>query len=172
MTTELTKEIVEQLLAYDPETGEFRWRVSRGNVAAGSVAGHLQVNGYLRVSVFYRRYLAHRLAFLLMTGQWPPEQVDHKDGDPSNNRWENLRAVTHSENMHNQKRAHRNNGASGFLGVSPSTHSKKNPWRAAIRLENKQRHLGYFTTAEEAYAAYMAAKRELHPAYIHKEEEE
>jgi hypothetical protein len=167
--SELTKEIVEQLLAYDPETGEFRWRVSRGSVAAGSVAGYLRVDGYLRVAVFNRRYLAHRLAFLLMTGQWPPEQIDHKDGDPSNNRWENLRAATHSENMHNQKRAHRNNVAFGFLGVSPSVGNKKNPWRAAIRLEGKLRHLGYFYTPEEAHAAYIAAKRELHPAYIHEE---
>ena len=167
--SELTKEVVEQLLAYDPETGEFRWKVSRGTASAGRRAGCNNGRGYTHIRLLRKNRYAHRLAFLLMTGRLPLEQIDHKDGDRANNRWENLRVVTATENQQNRKQAQRNN-ASGFLGVTACTNSKKNPWAARIIVGYKKLHLGVFLTPEEAHAAYLAAKRELHPAYIHKEE--
>lgn len=105
-----------------------------------------------------RRYLAHRLAWLIMTGEWPATEVDHRDTDPGNNAWTNLRLATRSQNMQNRRAAGRNS-ATGVLGVSPC----RSRYRAVIKTSGRIRHLGVFATVEAAEAAYLAAKVELHP---------
>src|ERR1043166_2099295 len=107
---------LRELLRYDAETGEFRWekRMSR-SVRAGDVAGVTDRDGYRRITIAGRIYPAHRLAWLYMTGTWCSVLVDHRDGDPSNNRWDNLRRATVSQNNAN-RRLHRNNKC-GFKGV-------------------------------------------------------
>ncbi|WEL95620.1 HNH homing endonuclease [Xanthomonas phage vB_XooS_NR08] len=88
--SDLTFEDVDKLLAYEPETGVLTWKVFRGYTAkAGSVAGCLDKTvGYIQVWANGKRYLAHRLAWLLHTGAWPIQHLDHIDGNPSNNRIE------------------------------------------------------------------------------------
>jgi hypothetical protein len=90
-------------------------------------------------------------------GVWPTGEIDHLDGDPSNNRIENLRDSTHLVNMQNRRRA--NIGSkTGVLGVKP--HGKR--FRATIETDRRGRHLGVFDTVEAAHAAYVAAKRIIH----------
>lgn len=158
MKTLPSYEQVSKLLAYDPDTGVLTWRSSRGGVRAGAVAGRLKRNGYVEIGVLGRLLQAHRLAWLLETGAWPTGEIDHLDGSPSNNRISNLRDVTHSANQQNLKRAQSNN-SSGFLGVS----SCKGSWKAQIGVGGKPRHLGTFDSPEAAHAAYIEAKRKLHP---------
>ena len=92
-----------------------------------------------------------------MNGEWPPEDVDHINGVKDDNRWKNLRQVSTSVNMQNQKQAHKCN-ASGMLGVTLN-HGK---WRARIRINKKEIYLGNFCDKESAYEAYLKAKKRLH----------
>ena len=87
------------LLAYDPSSGHFTWRVRRGRAAAGKQAGYPQSRGYIQIGVRGSLYLAHRLAWLYMTGEWPVAEIDHRDGVINNNKWENLRPATRPENQ-------------------------------------------------------------------------
>lgn len=151
---------VRELLDYEPDTGIFRWRARRGRVQAGSVAGSPAVRGYVSISVDNVLYRAHRLAFVCMDGRWPRGDVDHIDGDVSNNRYANLREASRSENMQNQRRALANNKSSGLLGVS--LHKQTGRWQARITLSGKDHFLGRFDTPEMAHSAYLAAKRQIH----------
>lgn len=158
-TPTLTAERLRELLDYDPETGRFTWRVRRGPVPAGGKAGgRPDGSGYSQIRVDGRLHLAHRLAWLYMTGDQPPVEVDHRDTDPMNNRWSNLRASTRSGNNQNVRRARRNN-SSGYLGVSP----RDGRWLAQIHANGKKRWLGLFDTPELAHGAYLKAKAALHP---------
>src|SRR3990167_3456923 len=155
----LTTERLREVLHYDPETGECTWLSSPKNRArAGRVAGSIMKIGYREISIDGRHYLAHRLVFFYMTGKWPADQVDHKNGDPLDNRWRNLRNASCAQNQHNQRR-HRTN-TSGFKGVGFDKNS--NRWRARIRANGKRYWLGVFDTAEAAHAAYSAKSNELH----------
>jgi len=146
-----------ELLRYDSETGEFRWlkRVSRGTHIY-DVAGTVQVGGYRKIAIKGKNYLAHQLAWFYMTGKWCPTIIDHRDGDPSNNRWENLRRATQSQNCANRRR-HKNN-ACGFKGV---TRMRSGRWKAIIYKKARKHDLGLFATPQEAHAAYVAAARKL-----------
>jgi hypothetical protein len=143
------------LLAYDPETGDFWWRVKplKGRVQAGDIAGSEFKGGYWGVRIKQAKYPAHRLAWFYVHGRWPEHDIDHINGDRMDNRIANLRDVPRSVNLQNQRRAKAHN-ALGVLGV------RKRGNRYAARIDNA--HLGYFDTPEEAHAAYVAAKREMH----------
>jgi hypothetical protein len=156
----LTQERLKELLSYDPETGVFVWltRPSK-SIKIGNVAGVFRRDGYHQIQIGGAKFRAHRLAWLYMTGTFPPNDIDHIDRNPANNRFANLRAVTKSENHHNRKMHCTNK--SGFKGVSYLKCRKK--WRASIRLNNVQKHLGYFSIPEEASAAYLAAQKIYHP---------
>ena len=78
-TQDLIAERLRELLSYEPETGVFRWRVSRGPAVAGSVAGSLTTYGYIKIKVDGRFYRAHRLAWIYVHGVWPSKDLDHKD---------------------------------------------------------------------------------------------
>jgi len=149
-------ERIRELLAYDPLTGMFIWRVSPSrNTPAGSVAG-ADCDGYRLIRVDGGRYKAHQLAWLYMTGEWPSCQVDHKDTDRSNNSWENLRLATTSQNKANMgKRA---DNTSGYKGVRWYPQTKR--WVAQIGFQGRSKTIGYFPTPEDAHAAYcQEAKR-------------
>lgn len=155
----LTADYVRNLFDYDPESGVFRHRTTRSSRAlAGAVAGCLD-DRYVRIGIDGRIYSAHRLAFLWVTGQWPVYAVDHVDGDGSNNRWSNLRDVSPRVNAQN-KRAAMSNNKTGFLGVFKR--GDKPNYKAQIKADGKLIYLGTFATAEDAHAAYLAAKRKLH----------
>lgn len=151
------------LLAYDTATGIFTWKVARGCAAKGSPAGAPLGNGYIGIRVDGVRYLAHRLAWLLIHGEWPKGEVDHINGSRYDNRIENLRDVPRSLNQQNQARAQASN-STGALGVSKA--DAKGRFRARIFTNGKERHLGTFKTVEEASRAYVSAKRQLHPGGV------
>lgn len=156
---ELTAERLRELLSYDPSTGIFRWNVSRGGpYCAGKTAGTPHCKGYVSITLLGKSYLAHRLAWLYVHGQWPEEQIDHVNGVRNQNNIDNLRKATPAEQQQNL--TIRKNNKSGYAGVSWS--AKKQRWAAHIRVNKKSKYLGYFDTAEEAAGAYKKAKAEHH----------
>lgn len=159
-TANLTAARLRELLDYSPSTGLFTWRVQRSNVAKGAVAGTLKSDGYLQIGIDGRLYIAHRLVFLHLYGELPKADVDHINGDILDNRIENLRDVPRLLNMQNLRKAQRNN-RTGFLGVSLT---RDGTFTARIRNPgaSNTRTIGTFKTAEEAHAAYVAAKRLVH----------
>lgn len=153
----LTSERLRQLVHYDPETGIFTRKEDRGGHKAGEVMGSVSHRGYMKIGVDMRRYYAHRLAWLYMHGEMP-KVVDHINGNTLDNRIANLRNVSQAENLQNITRPSRNS-TSGMLGV----YKKRRKWASALSLNNRTVRLGYFETKEAAYAAYVEAKRRLHP---------
>jgi len=159
MTKNMTAEVAREILNYEPETGLFRWRVDRGNGhRANDLAGRMNSNGYWVVGFKQYPLLAHRLAWLYMTGEWPHFNVDHINGDRCDNRWANLRDGSGSINAQNVRRAQRNNNSSGLLGVT----QRQGRWEAQIKSQGAKRYLGSFGSPEDAHAAYVDAKRRLH----------
>lgn len=110
-----TQEVLKTYYTYCPLTGVFTRILANGhNSKVGEVAGYYD-NGYLKISLCGRQYKGHRLAFLYMTGTMP-EVIDHIDGNPSNNRWDNLREASVAENQYNAKV--RKDNVTGVKGVS------------------------------------------------------
>jgi hypothetical protein len=150
---------VSALLDYNADTGVFRWKVRRPNAEAGSIAGSARPDGYWKVSVGGKSYLAHRLAWLFITGEPPTGVIDHANGDKLDNRASNLRDVSQETNMHNQRGVHKSN-TSGYRGVSWNKSTLK--WTAFISVKGKSKYLGQFPTPELAHEAYVTAKRATH----------
>lgn len=155
--SDLTAKVLRALLHYDPVTGAFTWAAGVGNRRAGQAAGTPDGLGYLRVMIDKRNYRLHRLALLYVHGEWPPQQVDHINGNRSDNRFANLRAATPALNSENQRRA-KSDSLLGLLGVSRC----RKLYFARIKVAGKGFHLGSYATAEAAHAAYIDAKRVLH----------
>jgi hypothetical protein len=171
----LTSDIARTILDYCPDSGVMHWRLrsvdfsidGKNSAAsqqaawngrfAGKVAGYIDKQGYWSLHIFHRRYRAPRVAWLIMTGEWPAGDIDHINLNRSDDRWSNLRVATESENMANRL-APRNN-TSGFKGVSFDRKTKK--WRAKITKNYSHHYLGAFDTPEAACAAYSKAAHEL-----------
>lgn len=143
-------------LSYDPVTGEFRrTREVSSNARVGSIAGALHRNGYRYIGLRGRSYRACRLAWLYMTGSWPVALVDHANCDTADDRWENLREATNSQNAANARL--RRDTRTGFKGVKRLGRK----WQARIGGSGQQ-HLGTFDTAEEAHDAYLEAAQRIY----------
>jgi hypothetical protein len=113
----ITRAQLRELLRYNRKTGEFRWlRRLTTSAHIGEIAGAVNNQGYRRITIKGQPYLAHHLAWLYVKGKWCQRVIDHQDGDPSNNRWSNLRSATRSQSNAN-RRIQRNN-ACGLKGVS------------------------------------------------------
>lgn len=153
----LTQERLKELLQYDPLTGVFTWLISRGGMYKGSSAGRVGTSGHIEISLFSNRHQAHRLAFLYMIGRFPLEETDHINRKPSDNRWVNLREVTHKQNKENLNL--QKNNTSGHIGVSWSVERGK--WQAYIKHQGERIPLGRFTNLEDAIAARKEAERSL-----------
>jgi hypothetical protein len=151
----LTQQRLMQAYHYDPETGLFRRIGSKGPERIGTIP-KVKGNGYLNIGLDYNVYRAHRLAWLYVHGSWPDGQIDHINGDKLDNRISNLRVATTSQNKQNMRKA-RSDSRSGLIGAT--WYSKYGKWRAAIQVDGKKRHLGYFDTAEEAHKAFIEQKR-------------
>jgi len=143
----VTAERLRELLTYDPKTGIFRDR-------DGALIGAVYRDGYWRIYIDGRPYRAHRLAWLYQKGEWPPNEIDHRDLDRANNRWTNLRAAANGQN-HANTRARVDNQ----LGVKGVRLGPDGKFLARIRIDHKERHLGSFPTIEAASAAYAAAAK-------------
>jgi hypothetical protein len=143
----LTAERLRELMTYHPETGLFTYliRRPRSRIVPGTVrAGSLDSCGYPCLDIDGKRYKAHRLAWLWMTGSWPEPEIDHRNGDPSDNRWVNLREATSQQNKRNR---------AGVAGVSFDKSRSRGQWMARV----SGRTIGRFSTREEALAARQAA---------------
>lgn len=155
---ELTNKRLKQLVEYDPESGRF-YRVGRAGVKGGPVNSvPNKAVGYRYMRVDGRRYMAHRIAWLYMTGRWPVADIDHINGDRADNRFVNLREATRSENCQNRPIASTNR--SGLRGVS--WHRASHKFVSRITVNGRRFDLGYFHTAQEAHSAYLKAKAEKH----------
>lgn len=155
----ITVERVRELLHFEPTTGVFTWRVSSNGVVGGRVAGNTS-HGYVRITVAGCACLGHRLALFYVHGIWPNGEIDHINGEKSDNRIENLRDVTCAANVQNKRRANANNVSFGMLGVTFD--KKKGRIVAQIGHRGKHIFLGRFDSPEVAHAAYISAKRQLH----------
>ena len=155
----LTHDQAANSFTYDPETGVLvRKDDGTNRVQArfiGVPVGTLDDNGYLGLKFQSKTYRVHQVAVLLMTGHWP-EYVDHINGKRTDNRWSNLRESTQKENVRNQWREG---------GPLMGTTKRGKKWSAQIRVDGKIRALGTYATEVEAHAAYVAAKKELHPEW-------
>jgi hypothetical protein len=154
---DLNADVVRELLDYEPETGLFRWKKSRRRrTKVGAIAGGLHVDGYMQIKL--KEYgccpFLHRLAFLIMTGDWPKGEVDHIDGVRTNNVWNNLRDTCRTENMCNRKLG--SNNRSGIFGVSYLEGS--NYWRCRITINKKEIQLGKFDNLLDAASARKSAE--------------
>jgi hypothetical protein len=157
---DLTAQQVRELFDYNSETGVLTRRTRvKGSNGLGKQAGWTDDEGYWRVCVNGRNYLVHRLAWLYVYGAMPPKLVDHINGDPSDNRISNLRLADHALNNQNNRRAKSTKKSGTLIGVKWS----QNRWVARISVDGKQQHIGRFQTEQEAHAAYVEAKRRLHP---------
>jgi hypothetical protein len=153
----LTAEQLRELLDYDPNTGEFVWRVATTNcVKAGQRAGSVAALGYVHIGLVGKTFRAHRLAWLYIHGEWPAKDLDHINGDKRDNRIANLRLATRPQNCANMG-PHKGN-KSGVKGVSWCTRDKR--WIAGIRINGKRKHLGSFSSIADAAAVYERAASE------------
>lgn len=160
----LHPDVLRKLLRYEPETGKLFW-LARDREYFETTLAHAVWNkkypgkeaftcvsklGYIYGCFFGKSYLAHRVIWAMQTGAWPKEQIDHIDRDKSNNKIENLRESSISQNGAN--RTSKPNSSSGYLGVYWSKQEKK--WIASIRKGGKRFHLGRFDCEEDAARAY------------------
>lgn len=149
----LTQSQLKNCLDYSRSTGVFVWKTGK---RAGQKAGSVGDHGYRRIQINGKRYLAGRLAYLYVEGEWPPEEIDHMNGDEDDNRWCNLRAASRSENAIN--RGVQSNNKFGMRGVS--WHKGMQKWCANIKIKGKQIYLGSFFYHQDAIHARWKAERE------------
>lgn len=156
-----TAEMIRRHLSYDPSTGIFTRRIGNRQWKVDQVSGCLEPDGYIRITIGQMANRAHRLAWLYTYGEFPKGDIDHINGNRSDNRISNLREVTRAANCQNRRVSKK---GTGFLGVSKTLSGKKFKARISKTIDGKlvNFYLGYFDTPQEAYAAYLAKKRQIH----------
>lgn len=149
----------ELLDSFEYKDGNLYWKILKKRVNAGQLAGTKQKTGYFQIQLNQKFMYVHRAIFLMHYGHLP-KFIDHIDGNPSNNKIENLREATAAQNSWNQKFK---GSASGFKGVTWNKQDKK--WQPQIRANNKKFYLGKFTNLDDAIVAYQDAAAKLHGEY-------
>ena len=155
-TETITAARARELLSLDRRTGHLTWKHPARPKLVGKRAGGASQKGYRYVTIDERRYPEHRIVWLIVHGDLP-EEIDHRNGKKADNRPRNLRNGTHAQNMQNRRKAVA--GKLWPIGVRPQTGSG---YMARITVKGVPKYLGTFPTPEEAGAAYLKAKRELH----------
>lgn len=153
----LTADLAREIWWYDPETGKFFWRMERPRAKVGTPVGSIGPDGYVRIVLYRKSYLASRLAWLMITGDWPEQSIDHINGDRSDNRFCNLRECSCYENTLNQTA--KSSSTTGLKGVFPAGNGR---FMASISVNKKRIFLGHFLTAESAKVAYDSAAQQFH----------
>lgn len=155
-----TASVVRDKLLYDPATGAFTWKwSSRKPGVVGQEAGWFDRSGHRVIEIEGNRYKASRLAWLYIHGEWPAEEIDHINRDPSDNRLCNLREATRVQNNVNRTRTRVRNLPRGV-------ERNKKKFMARLRVGGITRHLGTFSTPEEAHEKYMDAARVVYGSYL------
>ncbi len=150
----LTLEWAEEVFSYDPASGALLWKQRGSRRTVGKPAGHRCLAGYIKIGIGGKLYSAHRIVWLLHTGDWPPDEIDHINCAKADNRITNLRLATRGENTRNApKRPDSSWALKGIHRCGPN-------WQARISVNRRRIHLGTFDTPQEAHAAYMKAARE------------
>lgn len=156
-------EELRKLMEYDPDTGALTWRHRSDaqkswntRYAETPALNCVHADGYKKGRIARKLYRAHRVAWAIHTGRWPDHHIDHVNGDRSDNRIKNLRDVPRSENQKNMCKPSDN--TSGRIGVW--WHKQNAKWIAEIRVDKRKKHLGSFTTFDEACAAREKAEIE------------
>ena len=158
MKPEISQSYLLEILEY--RDGELFWKVNRRKTRAGSKAGRTKSNGYCEVGIDGRLHGTHRLIFMMIHGRMP-RLIDHIDGNPSNNKIENLREASHAENMWNSQRP--KNNRSGFKGVYFDKRSGS--WIAQCWKDNKKNHIGSFKNIHDAAEAVLAFREKNHKEF-------
>ena len=140
---------LREILFYNHETGEWRWLVKRTGKNNNNIAGHINKLGYRIIKINNKAYKAHRLAFIYMTGNEPIGFVDHKDGNPSNNKWDNLRQCSNGQNIQNSKI--RIDNKTGYKGVYIKR-ERNGKIMYGVRIASK--YMGRYDTPEKAHFEY------------------
>jgi HNH endonuclease len=150
----LTADEVRRILDYNPESGEFHWRVKMNSLSMpGYLAGTKRKSGHWQICIGGKLYLSHRLAWFYMHGCWPPEQVDHVDNNPANNRLVNLRLANSSQNNANKPPRRK-------IGKGLFYREKYDSFAVRIKVRGKMIHIGIFRNEEDAKSAYFAAAKQ------------
>lgn len=158
----VTQKRLKEVLYYNKVVGVFEWRKRGTRMNPGQMAGvSIKDRGYIMIGIDGKRYPAHHLVWLYMTGVWPENQIDHKDGDKTNNLFENLREVKPYQNSWNSAITKRN--TSGVKGITYDKAAKQ--WRAVITVNGKKAFNKNFRTKEEAEIAIKVEREKLHGEY-------
>lgn len=153
-------ELLRDLIDYNPETGEMvRKKRTSNRISVGDRAGTLRPDGYLKISICNKSLLAHRAAWAIHHGKWPDGEIDHINGCRADNRIANLRDVSPQVNQQNRRSA-KNSSVSGRIGIT--YHKRLGKWQAQIMTPSGYNYLGVFDSDEDAFNAYLEAKRKLH----------
>lgn len=153
---DLTQDRLHEALRYDPGSGQFRWRTQKDpNGRAGEIAGARMRSDYWAIHLDGRGYRAHQLAWLYMKGEWGRPRIEHRDGNPMNNRWRNLQLVKDATIA--ARRARLRSTTAGLDGVAFDR--RRNRWAARIARRGRRYDIGRFATAQEAHEAYATAAR-------------
>lgn len=160
----MTLEEIKNILRYEPDTGNFFYVSARGIKQIGDKAGLASGNGYIRIEISGKRYLAHRLAWLFCNGKWPSNMIDHINCDRTDNRICNIREADKHQNQYNSKK-HIDN-KTGYKNVRLHRDGK---YEARISVKGKRIQLGSFKTAEEAALAYSKAVEKYHGEFTYRE---
>ena len=153
---------ISELINYDGATGNCTWAVARrGTNGKGSLAGTLNSNGYIQICLERKIVLAHRLAWFLTNGILPKEEIDHINGNRSDNRIVNLREATRSENQQNAKL--RKDNSSGTKGVVWNKRHQR--WAVVIQINKKPTYFGEYLLKGEAEAVAKAARSKHHDRF-------
>lgn len=145
-----TQEQLKSILDYNPDTGNFTWKCKKGLRNPDGNAGSLDERGYIRIGYKGKGYWAHRLAWLYVNGEFPPNDIDHINRNKSDNRMDNLRLAT--RNMNNGNSGIWRTNTSGYRGVSFDKNSNK--FECYIWKKDRKHHLGYFVDPAEAAKRY------------------
>lgn len=172
-------EILRELLNYEPSTGKLYWKPRPVDMfrremdfktwntrfANKEAFTAKRKDGYLKGTLLGSVYYAHRVAWAVHYGEWPEDLIDHINMNTSDNRIDNLRASSHSENMRNTRRLSSN--TSGVKGVSWC--KKHSCWVANIKLDQSQIHVGYFEELSDAISARRMAAEKHHGEFARHE---
>jgi hypothetical protein len=161
MNKQPTPEVLRKHFCYNPQTGEIRWKQSSRNFKSGQLGGGLMSKGYMNIYFGGKILKAHRVAYALMRGAYPPCQIDHKDGNKANNAWSNLRLATNAQNQHNV--GLRRDNKSGVKGVY--FHNQSQKWTAQITVNGKMVTIDRFLDKADAIKVRHAESLKLHKEF-------
>lgn len=155
-----SQDYLNRILRYDPDTGFLFWRHREDHSKqwnkcfAGKRAGRV-TGGYRRIGIDGKQYQAHRLIWVMVYGETPPEQIDHRNLCKDDNWLDNLRPASHGQNQANAPKRKKDDLPKGV-------HKLRSRYMAQISHLGKRRHIGVFDTVEAAAAAYADAARSHH----------